>query len=135
VFSGAGGEKQAGGFDIGIDAIGLLRGFDTDDLSGRSAAVANLDYRFPMAWPQRGLGTWPVFLRAIHGAVFADAAHAWDGHFRRGGVRRALGAELSFDVVLGGTLPVTVATGAAWRHDPTGAREGAAVFARLGRAF
>jgi hypothetical protein len=135
LFSGAGSASQPGGFDIGIDAIGLLRGFDSDDVSGRSAAVANLDYRFPLAWPQRGLGTWPVFLRAIHGAVFADAGQAWDGGFRRDGLRRSLGGELSFDVVLGGTFPVTLTTGAAWRHDPGGAREGAAVFARIGRAF
>jgi hypothetical protein len=135
VFSGAGSAAQPGGFDISIDAIGLLRGFDTDDVSGRSAAALNLDYRFPLAWPQRGLGTWPVFLRAIHGAVFADAGHAWDGGFRRADLRRALGGELSFDVVLGGTFPVTLATGAAWRHDPSGARDGAAVFARIGRAF
>jgi hypothetical protein len=135
VFSGAGSASQPGGFDIGIDAVGLLRGFDTDDVSGRSAAVANLDYRFPLAWPQRGLGTWPVFLRAIHGAVFADAGHAWDGGFRREDLRRSLGGELAFDVVLGGTVPVTLATGAAWRHDPSGARDGAAVFARIGRAF
>jgi len=135
LFSGAGSASQPGGFDIGIDAIGLLRGFDTDDVSGRSAAVANLDYRFPLAWPQRGLGTWPVFLRAMHGAVFADAGHAWDGGFRREDLRRSLGGELSFDVVLGGTFPVTLAAGAAWRHDPNGARDGAAVFVRLGRAF
>ncbi len=50
--SGSG--PQFGGFDIGLDAIGLLRGFDSDDLIDRHAAVVNLDYRFPIARPQRG---------------------------------------------------------------------------------
>src|SRR5688500_11894260 len=34
-------------------------------------------------------------------------------------VRRSAGAELSFDIVLGGALPATVTTGVAFRHDPT----------------
>ncbi|CAN5877801.1 hypothetical protein BH24ACI5_BH24ACI5_04270 [soil metagenome] len=134
-FSAAGSGPQSGGFDVGLDAIGLLRGFDVDDLSGRTAAVANLDYRFPIAWPQRGLGTWPVFLRTVHGAVFADAANAWDGRFRAGDTRRSFGVELSVDVAFGGGFPATVATGAAWRQDPRGRREGVAAFARIGRAF
>ena len=134
-FSAAGSAAQPGGYDIGLDAIGLLRGFGADDLSGRKAAVANLDYRFPIAWPQRGLGTWPVFLRAVHGAVFADAAHAWDDGFERGDVRHALGGELSVDMVFGGSFPVTVAAGGAWRHDPAGVARGGAAFLRLGRAF
>ena len=45
---------------------------DSADLSGRSVAAVNLDYRFPIAWPQRGLGTWPLFLRTVHGAVFVE---------------------------------------------------------------
>ena len=64
-----------------------------------------------------------------------DVGHAWDDEFDRSAVRRSLGAELSFDVVLGGAVPMTVATGAAWRHDPSRVREGGAVFVRLGRAF
>ena len=46
------------------------------------AVVANLDYRFPLARIQRGVGTLPFFLRTAHAAVFADAGHAWNGRFR-----------------------------------------------------
>jgi len=35
--------------------------------------VANFDLRFPLAYPERGFGSWPVFLRSIHSAVFFDA--------------------------------------------------------------
>lgn len=134
-FSAAGSGPQVGGFDLGIDAVGLLRGFDQDDLSGRSVAVANVDYRFPIAWPQRGYGTLPVFLRSLHGALFVDAARVWDGRFESTDVRRSVGGEISFDVVFLGSFPATIATGAAWRHDPSGMREGAALFMRVGRAF
>ncbi|MDQ3487155.1 MAG: hypothetical protein M3468_05390 [Acidobacteriota bacterium] len=134
-FSASGNGPQFGGFDIGLDAIGLLRGFDSDDLVDRQAAVLNLDYRFPIARPQRGAGTWPFFLRTIHGAAFLDIGHAWDDDFDRGAIRRSLGGELSFDVVLGGAVPLTIATGAAWRHDPRALREGSSFFVRLGRAF
>lgn len=133
---GAGGSgPQYGGFDVGVDAIGLLRGFDSADVFGRSAAVLNVDYRIPLVWPQRGIGTLPVFLRAVHAALFVDAGHAWDDRFRAADVRRSAGAELSFDTVLVSWLPITITTGAAWRHDPVRARDAAAVFARIGRAF
>ncbi len=134
-FSASGSSPQFGGFDVGLDAIGLLRGFDSDDLVDRKAAVFNLDYRFPIARPQRGVGTWPFFLRTIHGAAFFDVGHAWDDDFDRAAIRRSVGGELSFDVVLGGAVPLTLATGAAWRHDPRALREGGAFFVRFGRAF
>ena len=134
-FSASGSGPQFGGFDIGLDAIGLLRGFDSDDLIDRQAAVLNLDYRFPIARPQRGVGTWPFFLRTIHGAAFLDIGQAWDDDFDRAALRRSVGGELSFDVVLGSALPLTIATGAAWRHDPGRSQHGGAFFIRLGRAF
>jgi hypothetical protein len=134
-FSASGSGPQFGGFDIGLDAIGLLRGFDSDDLIDRQAAVLNLDYRFPIARPQRGVGTWPFFLRTIHGAAFLDIGQAWDDDFDRAALRRSAGGELSFDVVLGSAVPLTIATGAAWRHDPGRSQHGGAFFIRLGRAF
>jgi hypothetical protein len=98
-------------------------------------AVANLDYRFPLAWIQRGAGTLPLLLRSIHGAVFADVGNAWVDRFRTADVRRSLGAEISFDVVAGYTLPFTLTTGAAWRDDPVVQRRDVVGFARIGRAF
>ena len=83
--------------------------------------VANLDYRFPIARIQHGSGTLPLFLRTIHGAVFADVGHAWEHDFQRPDLRRSFGGELSFDVVAGYALPFTLTTGAAWRDDPVAA--------------
>ncbi len=135
VFEAAGAGPQPSGFDFGSGAVGLLRGFRAADLFGQHAAVVNLDYRFPLGWPQRGLGTLPLMARSIHGAVFADVGHAWDGAFRAADVRRSFGVELSADTVIGYALPLTVTAGAAWRDDPSGRRRGWAAFARAGRAF
>jgi outer membrane protein assembly factor BamA len=122
-------------FDFGRETIGLLRGFDTDALTGSRALVANLDLRFPLARIQRGRGAWPIFLRTIHGAVFADAGHAWDTHFDGGDVRVSAGAELSLDLVVLHYVPLTIVSGAAWTHDPVAGRDRPAFFARIGYAF
>lgn len=135
VFS-AGGSGPAGGlFGFDRNAIGLLRGFDPDDVIATRAAVVNVDLRFPLVRAQKGGGTLPVFVRTIHGAVFVDAGSAWDHTFRRRDLRTSSGGELSIDLVLGHYLPITFACGAAWIHDPVASRDGAALFARIGRAF
>ncbi len=135
VFEAGGAGPQPLGFDFGSRAINLLRGFGSTDLYGFHAAVVNIDYRFPLGWPQRGFGTWPVMVRNVHGAVFVDAGDAWDIAFRAGDLRRSIGAELSTDTLLADVFPLTITGGAAWRHDPTGRSAGWAAFARVGRAF
>ena len=135
VFSAAGSGPSYLGFDFGRDAIGLLRGFSPDDIVGTRAVVANLDLRFPIARPQRGVGTWPLFLDSIHGAAFVDAGHAWDRGARAADVRTSIGGELSADLVVLHYVPLTIAGGAAWTRDPVADRQRAAVFARIGYAF
>jgi outer membrane protein assembly factor BamA len=122
-------------FDFGRDTIGLLRGFQSDDVVGAQAAVVNVDLRFPLAYPQRGPGSWPIFVRSLHGALFVDAGNAWTGSFRRSDIRSSVGAELSTDIVLGHYLPLTLVGGGAWIRDPVSGRSEAAVFGRVGRAF
>ncbi|HET7619382.1 MAG TPA: hypothetical protein VFK20_12800 [Vicinamibacterales bacterium] len=130
---GVGGSGPAGaGFDVGEDAIGLLRGASATP-SGPHAAVINLDVRVPIAFVERGWGTVPVSLRSIHAAAFADAAHAWRGRFSLDDVGTSFGAEVSFDTVLGYVLPVTFAGGVAWVEDTAPRR--ATTFARIGAAF
>ena len=135
VFSASGSDAQGGGFRFGSDAIGLIRGLDADRVFGPHAAVVNLDYRVPLAHIERGLGTAPVLLRAIHAAAFVDAGHAWSDRFARADIRYATGAELSIDAIVGYFLPVTFTAGGAWRGGPDAADRGFAAFARIGRAF
>jgi phenylpyruvate tautomerase PptA (4-oxalocrotonate tautomerase family) len=134
IFSASGSGPQSSGFEFGVDAIGLIRGFPEGAVVGERAWVVNVDWRVPLARPQRGFGTLPVFLRAIHAAVFADAGNAWTPAAPRR-VRGSAGIELSLDAVFGYALPLTMTAGAAWRRDPTRLDEGWAVFARMGRAF
>jgi hypothetical protein len=135
VFSAAGAGPETGDFEFGTGAVGLLRGLDTDAVVGHHALVGNVDYRFPLRSVQRGIGTVPLFFRTIHAAVFADAGQAWNDTFRASDVRFSVGGEFSLDAVVGYALPVTFATGVAWRDDPVGARRGVTVFGRIGRAF
>jgi Tol biopolymer transport system component len=134
IFSAAGTGPQPLGFGFGLDAIGLVRGIDEDDLFGSRALVANVDLRLPLARVDRGIGTLPFFVRVLHGAVFVDAGHAWDDTFRGNDISYALGAELSADTVVGYALPLTFTAGAAWRTTADDQR-GWKVFGRIGRAF
>jgi hypothetical protein len=116
--------------------LGLLRGFPADTFAGTHLVVGNADYRWPIAYVQRGYGTLPIFLRTLHAAVFADAANAWTRRFSASTTKTAVGLELSADIVAGYSLPFTVATGAAWGHD--GAHlvdDGLTAYLRIGRAF
>ena len=47
------------------DASSLLRGFPADAFFGTSVVLANADYRLPLAYIERGVGTWPLFVRAV----------------------------------------------------------------------
>jgi hypothetical protein len=134
-FSAAGSGQATPSFDFGFDTIGLLRGVDPEDAIGSRAAVANLDLRVPLARPQRGAGTWPLFLHSLHAAAFLDAGHAWDRAFRAADVRTAIGAEIAADLVILHYVPLTIAGGAAWTRDPVADRRRAAVFGRIGYAF
>ncbi len=131
LFSASGSGPQPGGFNFGSQAIGLIRGFTSDDIVGRRAFVVNTDYRLPLMRLERGAGTLPLFARTLHGALFADVGHAWDASFRRRDLQSVLGAEVSMDIVIGYRLPLTITTGMGW----AGRSGGVVTFGRIGRAF
>lgn len=122
--------------DFGRGALSMLRGFGTDAFAGRRAAVANVEYRLPLTRIEQGVGTWPAFLRTVHGAVFADAGHAWTDGFRARDLKLSAGVEASADLVLGYVMPVTLTVGGAYGHDGArGVPDGATAYVRIGRAF
>lgn len=100
-------------FDLVRTNHSVLRGYAQDAFTGRRFAHANLEYRFPLAHPQRGWASLPVFVRHLHGAVFADAGHAWSGPFRMGEVRTSVGAAVGADLSVSHAVPLTVTLGAA----------------------
>ncbi|BDG06611.1 BamA/TamA family outer membrane protein [Anaeromyxobacter oryzae] len=99
-----------------------LRGYPVNDLRGTGLAIANAELRFPIATPVWGHSTWPVFLRRLHGAAFADLGDAFDlpgelpfaGHaFGADQLRLGAGAELRAEVVLGYWIVTDVRLGVA----------------------
>jgi hypothetical protein len=122
--------------DFGRDAFSLLRGFGANSFAGNRVATVNVDYRWPIARPQRGVGTFPLLLHTIHAAVFADAGHAWTRTFHARDLKASAGAELSLNLVAGYALPLTLTFGAGWGHDGTQRiADGRAFYVRVGRAF
>jgi hypothetical protein len=118
--------------DFSADALGLVRDGLTET-AGDRLLVANAEYRLPLIDLERGLGTWPLFLRTAHASLFLDAAQV-RGAPPPTGWRRAAGAEVGVTAIAGYALPLDAVAGVAWGSDGRG-RSGVSVFARLGRAF
>jgi WD40 repeat protein len=117
-------------------AISLLRGFPANSFAGSHVALLNAEYRLPLVRPQRGSGTWPVFLHTVHAAAFVDAGHAWTAEFRTAAMKTSVGAELSANVVAGYFFPFTATIGAARGHDGSGSlADRTTVYVRIGHAF
>jgi hypothetical protein len=122
--------------DFGGSAISVLRGFGADTFAGRHVALLNADYRWPIVRPQRGYGTWPLFVHTLHAAAFVDAGHAWGRTFDASAIKTSAGMEFSGTLVAGYYFPFTATVGAAWGHDGSGSvHDGAIVYVRLGKAF
>ena len=122
--------------DLDADAFSLLRGFTSNTFPGSRVALANAEYRFPIARPQRGYGTWPFFLHTVHASVFVDAGHAWTQTFHSSAIKSSVGAQLSADLVAGFFAPLTVSVGGAFGHDASGTvADRRTVYFRVGKAF
>jgi hypothetical protein len=136
MFRMGGSARDAGLIDFGTAPTTLMRGFPRDTFGGRHAALVNFEYRVPLARPQRGFGTWPLFVRAVHAAAFADAGHVWTTSFRARDLKSSVGVELSVDAIAGYFLPVTATVGAARGHDGSGRVPGRTMlYFQLGRSF
>ncbi len=117
---------QLGGDDPGDITISLdeqnvhLRGYPVNEFRGRKAALATLEYRFPIQNVEQGWDTKAIFFRRVHGAVFAEAGNAWDGTLHGSDLKRSVGAEARLDFYLAYYLPVTLRIGIAHGLDEEG---------------
>jgi hypothetical protein len=132
-----GGSRGAGSLvDFGSRASSLLRGFGDATFAGSHVALINAEYRWPIVRPQRGFGTWPLFLHTIHASLFADAGEAWTRTFGADRLETSLGGELSANIVAGYFAPLTLVAGVAWGHDRSGAfGDRSTAYFRVGKAF
>jgi outer membrane protein assembly factor BamA len=71
-----------------------MRGYPFGVSTGPKAAALSAEYRFPIASVQRGYSIYPIFVRNVHGAVFAEAGQAWKDGFDWGQNLYSVGAEL-----------------------------------------
>ena len=119
-------------FDVVQTNHSVLRGYAQDAFRGRRFAHANAEYRVPLAHPERGFRTLPIFLRHLHAAAFADAASAWSGALRLDDVKYGAGAAVGVDFSAGPGLAFTLTAGVA--HGFSDSRSARPYF-RTGLAF
>jgi hypothetical protein len=131
-----GGTSSAGSLvNFGADAIGMVRGFGDEVAAGPRVGAVSVEWRQPLWRLERGWGTWPVYLRTVHAAVFADAGDAWTGQFSLDRLKASVGVEGSIDTVIGFNLPLTFTAGAARTRDGAAGRSATAVYFRIGASF
>lgn len=68
---------QTESFTLDSDTVApvyLMRGLNSGEIFGRSLAVLNAEYRFPISQIYAGHGTRPYFLKELWGALVVDAA-------------------------------------------------------------
>ena len=99
--------------DVVRTNLSLLRGYRDEAFAGRSYFAANAELRAPLAHPQRGLRTLPVFLRHLHAAAFADVGDAWSGALSAARLKTGVGAALGADLNLSHAVPFTFTAGVA----------------------
>jgi Tol biopolymer transport system component len=90
-----------------------LRGYPVNEFRGQNAALASLEYRFPIKNMEKGMGNGPVFFRRVHGAVFCESGNAWDEGFHVSDFKSSAGAEARLDMYLAYYLPITLRFGIA----------------------
>ncbi len=100
-------------FDVVRTNETVLRGYPDDAFTGREFVHANAEYRFPLWYPERGIWSFPIFLRHLHATVFADAANAFTGPLRLADVKTAAGGSVGADIFIGHAIPVTATLGVA----------------------
>lgn len=101
-----------------------LRGFPFFAFGGERMMLGSAELRFPLWRVQRGVGTGPIYLRTLHGAVFADSGLAWNGDARptTDQFHTGVGGELRADTIWFYYFPITIRMGYAFalNDDPAG---------------
>jgi hypothetical protein len=118
------GDAAATAWELGTES-GLLgvRGYQEASAGARTVLAGGLQFRTPLWWVERGLGTGPLFLQNINAATFADFGAAWDtirieddSFMSR--ARVGVGAELRADLIVSHLLPVSLYAGCGFGLSP-----------------
>jgi hypothetical protein len=135
-FTLGGAQPNASTLDFDANALSLLRGFASYSFAGSRVGVLNVEYRWPIARPQRGYKALPFFVHTVHAATFVDLGNTWTTTFRLLDAKASVGGELSANTILGYGFPLRLSVGGAWGYDGSGAvASRGAVYLRAGRSF
>jgi len=113
------------------DEPGLLgvRGYAEASEPGRTVLAAGLQFRAPLWWVERGIGTGPLFLQNLNGAAFTDFGlvsgrpapancNLQTANSGRPAARVGVGAELRADLIVSHLLPVSLYAGCGFGLNP-----------------
>lgn len=73
-----GGSLSDTGFSVAPDSLRMVRGYPIAYDVGDMYWLASLEYRLPLWYLNRGVGTLPAFGRNVSAAVFVDAGNAFN---------------------------------------------------------
>ncbi len=86
-------------YDFSRPGSASLRGYPYASVVGDQFHVLNAEYRFPIAWIEHGpYKTFPLYLRRLHGVVFADYGGAFNGGFSFDKLKLGVGGELILEL-------------------------------------
>ena len=85
-------------YDFSRPGSASLRGYGYASQFGDQFHVLNAEYRFPILWIERGVETFPVYLRRLHGRFFVDYGGAFNGSFSFDKLKVGVGGELMLEL-------------------------------------
>jgi Tol biopolymer transport system component len=103
-------------YELGTES-GLLgvRGYQETSAGAQTVLAAGLQFRTPLWWVERGLGTGPLFIQNINAAGFADFGMTSNQLLPDAqtlpDARIGIGAELRADLIVSHLLPVSLYAG------------------------
>ncbi|MBD3307105.1 BamA/TamA family outer membrane protein, partial [candidate division KSB3 bacterium] len=90
----------------------FLRGYEENSITGHRFALGTVEYRFPIWFPQRGIGKGMIFWDSIVGTAFYEIGNAWEQETSLSEFRDSVGAELRINAGFQyNLLPVTFRLG------------------------
>ncbi|MCX7785689.1 MAG: hypothetical protein N2201_05625 [candidate division WOR-3 bacterium] len=91
-----------------------IRGYKENEIKTQHILKATLEYRFPLFWLERGLGTFPVFFKNISGNIFYDIGSKFEHHrFKTDRTLMTIGSELNLQTLFFYEIPVNFKIGIA----------------------
>lgn len=99
----------------------VLRGYPANAYSGRQYHLANIEYRFPIWHPERGVSTLPAFWNRLAGLAFLDYGGAFeqlDTKSFQSQFHTGYGGELLIDTTVGYFVSTTTRLGYARGGSP-----------------